>query len=171
MTNDPATQISTPLDQHWVEGAGVQLHVRAAGPADGPLVVLLHGFPEFWYGWRHQIPALADAGYRVLVPDQRGYNRSDAPSSIAAYDLAPLMADVRALIDAAGRKQAHVVGHDWGAMVAWTLALTHPERVRRSGSGAIRARGEAGRRGRTYCAVAGRDRSGASAGRRAGAVR
>ena len=126
-------RISVPLDRHWIDGAGVQLHVRAAGPADGPLVVLLHGFPEFWYGWRHQIAPLAEAGYRVVVPDQRGYNRSDAPPQIAAYDLDLLTADVCRLIDAAGRERAHVVGHDWGAMVAWTLAMTHPERVRRLG--------------------------------------
>ena len=129
--HDPADRISIRLDRHWVEGAGVQLHVRAAGPTDGPLVVLLHGFPEFWYGWRHQIAPLANAGYRVLVPDQRGYNRSDAPAAIAAYDLDLLTADVCALINAAGRDRAHVVGHDWGAAVAWTLAMTRPERVRR----------------------------------------
>ncbi len=122
-------QISVSLDRHRVEVTGVHLHVRAAGPDDGPLVVLLHGFPEFWYGWRHQIAPLAKAGYRVLVPDQRGYNRSDAPPSIAAYELDRLTADVRGLIDAAGHDRAHVIGHDWGAMVAWRLAMTHPERL------------------------------------------
>jgi pimeloyl-ACP methyl ester carboxylesterase len=126
-------RIPEALERRWVEGAGVRLHVRAAGPADGPLVVLLHGFPEFWYGWRHQIAPLAEAGYRVLAPDQRGYNRSDAPSPIAAYDLDLLTTDVAGIIDAAGRDRAHVVGHDWGAMVAWTLAMTHPERIRRLG--------------------------------------
>ena len=126
-------QISVALDRHWVKGAGVRLHVRAAGPADGPLVVLLHGFPEFWYGWRHQIAPLARAGYRVLVPDQRGYNRSDAPADVAAYDLDRLTTDVCHLLDAANRERAHVVGHDWGAMVAWTLAMTHPERIGRLG--------------------------------------
>ena len=131
--HDPADRISIRLDRHWVEGAGVRLHVRAAGPTNGPLVVLLHGFPEFWYGWRHQIAPLANAGYRVLVPDQRGYNRSDAPAAIAAYDLDLLTADVCALIDDAGRDRAHVVGHDWGAAVAWMLAMTRPERVRRLG--------------------------------------
>ncbi|HKL88262.1 MAG TPA: alpha/beta hydrolase [Salinibacter sp.] len=128
-----AAHLSLPLERHRVDGAGVQLHVRAAGPRDGPLVVLLHGFPEFWYGWRHQIAPLAEAGYRVVVPDQRGYNQSDAPSQIAAYDLDLLTADVCRLIDAAGREKAHVIGHDWGAMVAWTLAMTRPERVRRLG--------------------------------------
>ncbi len=131
--NDLANRISVALAPHWVEGAGVQLHVRTAGPRDGPLVVLLHGFPEFWYGWRHQIAPLAEAGYRVLIPDQRGYNRSDAPPDVAAYDLDRLVADVCRCIHAAGRDQAHVVGHDWGAMVAWTLAMTHPERIGRLG--------------------------------------
>jgi pimeloyl-ACP methyl ester carboxylesterase len=131
--NDVADRISVPLDRHRVDGAGVKLHVRAAGPTDGPLVVLLHGFPEFWYGWRHQIAPLAQAGYRVVVPDQRGYNRSDAPADISAYDLDLLAADVCRLIDAAGHERAHVVGHDWGAMVAWTLAMTRPGRVRRLG--------------------------------------
>jgi pimeloyl-ACP methyl ester carboxylesterase len=129
----PDDAIAVPLERHWVESGDVRLHVRAAGPADGPLVVLLHGFPEFWYGWRHQIGALAEAGFRVVVPDQRGYNRSDAPAAVAAYDLERLVADVRRLIGAAGRDRAHVVGHDWGAMVAWTLAMTHPWRVRRLG--------------------------------------
>ena len=131
--NVVADRIPVPLDRHRGKGAGVQLHVRVAGPTDGPLVVLLHGFPEFWYGWRHQIAPLAEAGYRVLIPDQRGYNRSDAPAEIAAYDLDLLTADITRLIDAAGRDRAHVVGHDWGAMVAWTLAMSRPERVRRLG--------------------------------------
>ena len=131
MTEEPADRISVSLERQWVDGAGVRLHVRAAGPDDGPLVVLLHGFPEFWYGWRHQIPALAEAGCRVVVPDQRGYNRSGAPRAVAAYDLDRLADDVCALIEAAGRDRASVVGHDWGAMVGWHLAHTYPERLRR----------------------------------------
>ncbi|PQJ35630.1 alpha/beta hydrolase [Salinibacter sp. 10B] len=127
-------RISVPMERHWGTSTdGVSLHIRAAGPSDGPLVVLLHGFPEFWYGWRHQIPALAHAGYRVLIPDQRGYNRSDAPDDISAYDLDRLTADVRQIIDAEGRDRAHVIGHDWGAMVAWQLAITSPERIHRLG--------------------------------------
>ena len=110
---------------------GITLHAVAAGPADGPLVLLLHGFPEFWYGWRRQIPALAAAGFRVLAPDQRGYNLSDKPRDLAAYRLDELAADALGLIDAAGRERAFVVGHDWGAMVAWWLALVAPERVAR----------------------------------------
>ncbi len=131
MEDDPANHFSVSLERHWVDSEGVRLHVRAAGPEDGPLVVLLHGFPEFWYGWRRQIPALAAAGYRVVVPDQRGYNRSDAPRAVAAYDLGALVDDVCAVIDAMGRDRAAVVGHDWGAMVAWHLAHAHPKRLRR----------------------------------------
>lgn len=131
MTDEPADRISVSLERHWGDRAGVRLHVRAAGPNEGPLVVLLHGFPEFWYGWRHQIAALAEAGYRVLIPDQRGYHRSDAPQPVAAYDLDLLVDDVCAVIDAAGRNRAAVVGHDWGAMVGWHLAHAQPERLRR----------------------------------------
>jgi pimeloyl-ACP methyl ester carboxylesterase len=112
-------------------GPPVKLHVVQAGPVDGPLVILLHGFPEFWYGWKHQIGPLADAGYRVWVPDQRGYNLSDKPDGIEAYRLDTLAADVVGLIDAAGRQRALIVGHDWGAAVAWWVAATYPERVER----------------------------------------
>ncbi|MBB5363398.1 alpha/beta fold hydrolase [Deinococcus humi] len=110
---------------------GVLLHVVEAGPQDGPLVVLLHGFPEFWYGWRRQIEALANAGYRVLAPDQRGYNLSEKPPGMAAYRIDALTRDVLGLLDARGRERAYVVGHDWGAAVAWNLAISHPERVER----------------------------------------
>lgn len=110
---------------------GIDLHVVSAGPDDGPLVILLHGFPEFWYGWRHQVGPLAEAGYRVLVPDQRGYNRSEKPDGLAAYNLDVLVDDVVGLIEAAGRDTATVVGHDWGAAVAWWLASTVPDPVAR----------------------------------------
>lgn len=99
------------------------------GPEDGPLVVLLHGFPEFSYGWRKQIPALVARGYRVVAPDQRGYNESSKPSAVADYSLDALSLDIVGLIDAMGRKTAHVVGHDWGAAVAWWMAVKHRERV------------------------------------------
>jgi epoxide hydrolase 4 len=115
----------------FMETNGVRLHVVAAGPADGPLVVLLHGFPDFWYGWRKQIGPLAAAGYRVLAPDQRGYNRSDKPPGIRAYVATLLAEDIAGLITAAGRERAALVGHDWGAGVAWGLTLLHPERVAR----------------------------------------
>ncbi len=115
----------------FVPAAGVTLHVARAGPEDGPLVILLHGFPEFWYGWRRQIPTLAAAGYRVWAPDQRGYNLSDKPEQIGDYRVSRLVEDVIARIAAAGRRDAVLVGHDWGAVVAWATAMAHPERVAR----------------------------------------
>ena len=110
---------------------GITLHAVAAGPADGPLAVLLHGFPEFWHSWRRQIPALADAGFRVIAPDQRGYNLSDKPKGIRAYRLDALTADVAAVLDWAGRERAIIVGHDWGGGVAWRFAIDYPERTDR----------------------------------------
>jgi pimeloyl-ACP methyl ester carboxylesterase len=118
-----------PLEHHDVRTNGVRLHVVQCGPATGPLVVLLHGFPEYWFSWRSQIPALVAAGYRVWVPDQRGYNLSDKPLGVENYALPTLTADIVGLIDAAGRAQAAIVGHDWGAIVAWYLAAHHPSRV------------------------------------------
>jgi len=108
---------------------GVRLHYVAAGPADGPLVVLLHGFPEFWYSWRRQIPALADAGYRVAAVDLRGYNVSEKPRGVSAYRVAELAADVAGLVDALADGGAHVVGHDWGGTVAWKTVARHPRTV------------------------------------------
>jgi len=108
---------------------GVRLHVVQAGPVDGPLVILLHGFPEYWAGWRQQIPALAAAGYRVWAPDQRGYNTSDKPPGVAAYNLDELALDVVGLIDAAGAQKVFVAGHDWGAAVAWWLGIKHADRL------------------------------------------
>jgi pimeloyl-ACP methyl ester carboxylesterase len=98
---------------------GVGLHVAMAGPQGGPLAILLHGFPEPWLSWRQQIGPLAEAGHRVLAPDQRGYNTSDKPARVADYALDNLAADVVGLIDASGREQAALVGHDWGGIVAW----------------------------------------------------
>lgn len=110
---------------------GLKLHYAEAGPEDGPPVMLLHGFPEFWAGWRHQIPALVEAGFRVIAPDQRGYNLSDKPEGIAAYDLDQLAEDVVGLADHFGISRMKLVGHDWGASVAWWLATTRPERLGR----------------------------------------
>jgi pimeloyl-ACP methyl ester carboxylesterase len=135
MTETDATLLDVPSTESTrvtVE-AGVELHVvRAGDPAD-PLVVLLHGFPDFWYGWRHQIPALVEAGFRVVVPDQRGYNLSDKPRGLDAYRMGRLSADVAALVESEGRESAHVVGHDWGAAVAWDTALRRPDVVDRLG--------------------------------------
>jgi pimeloyl-ACP methyl ester carboxylesterase len=110
---------------------GITLNCALSGPEDGPLVFLLHGFPEFWYGWRNQIAPLALAGYRVVIPDQRGYNDSDKPKGVAAYDIDLLADDIAGLADALCRKRFAVVGHDWGGIVAWWLAQRHPERVER----------------------------------------
>lgn len=110
---------------------GIRLHVVEAGPEDGPLVLLLHGFPEFWYGWSQQIGPLAAAGFRVVVPDQRGYGLSDKPKGVRAYNLDELALDVVGLIDALGREKAHVAGHDWGGAVGWWLAMKHAGRLDR----------------------------------------
>jgi pimeloyl-ACP methyl ester carboxylesterase len=117
----------------YVETNGIKLHVVMAGPKDGQPVFLLHGFPEFWYGWRKQIEPLAKAGYRVIVPDQRGYNLSDKPKGVKAYSLDKLVADILGLIDALGYKKVNLIGHDWGAVVAWAFAIWHPERLYKLG--------------------------------------
>ncbi|MGH1572620.1 alpha/beta fold hydrolase [Methylobacterium sp. P31] len=109
----------------------VSLNVAEAGPASGPPTLLLHGFPEFWYGWRHQIGPLAEAGLRVIVPDQLGYGLSDKPPGIDAYHLDRLAGDVLALADAYGFSTVRLVGHDWGGLVAWWVASRHPERIDR----------------------------------------
>ncbi|WP_420451546.1 alpha/beta fold hydrolase [Ilumatobacter sp.] len=109
---------------------GIEIELIDAGPVDGDLVVLSHGFPESSYSWRHQIEPLADAGYRVLVPDQRGYARSSAPVDVAAYRSDHLAGDLLALLDDVGADDAVFVGHDWGALLVWDLARYHPDRVR-----------------------------------------
>lgn len=114
-----------------IQTNGIHLHVVEAGPEDGPLVLLLHGFPEFSYGWRKQIGPLAAAGFRVLVPDQRGHGLSDKPRGLPAYNLDVLARDVIGLIDATGRDRAHIVGHDWGGAVGWWLGMKHAERLDR----------------------------------------
>jgi pimeloyl-ACP methyl ester carboxylesterase len=110
-------------------GGGIRLHYVEAGA--GPLVVLLHGFPEFWYSWRHQIAPLAQAGYHVVAPDMRGYDLSDKPQNWRAYDTGLLADDIAGLVRSFGEQSAIVVGHDWGAAVAYTVAMRHPDVVRR----------------------------------------
>ncbi len=107
---------------------GIELSVLEAGA--GPLVILCHGFPELAFSWRHQMPVLAEAGFRVLAPDMRGYGRSSAPSEIEAYDVVSLCGDLCGLLDALGEESAVFVGHDWGANVVWQLAVAQPQRVR-----------------------------------------
>jgi pimeloyl-ACP methyl ester carboxylesterase len=114
---------------HAVLDGGIRLHYVEVG--EGPLVVLLHGFPEFWYSWRHQLQPLAAAGFHVVAPDMRGYNLSDKPAGWRAYDMELLAGDVAGLIRHFGVQRADVVGHDWGAAVAYGVAALHPESVRR----------------------------------------
>jgi len=123
---------SAPLQHGYAPGAdGVRLHYVAAGAAGAPPVVLLHGFPEFWYSWRHQLPALASAGFRALALDLRGYNLSGKPPRVADYRLERLADDVRLFIRGVAGGRAHVVGHDWGGVIAWQLAMRHPDVVER----------------------------------------
>jgi pimeloyl-ACP methyl ester carboxylesterase len=126
MTN--STKHNVTLRHEWRTVNGVRLHCVVAG--HGPLVVLLHGFPEFWYSWRHQIPVLAQH-YTVVAPDMRGYNQSDKPPHVNDYVLPTLVEDVVQLIHSFGQEQAVVVGHDWGAAVAWETALTRPEVIKK----------------------------------------
>ncbi len=126
--------MSEPWRHGWAPLSTVRLHYVHAGPIDdkdAPLVVLLHGFPEFWYSWRHQIPALAAAGLAVVAPDLRGYNLSDKPNSVRDYRVETLAADIDELVRSLGRQRASVVGHDWGGMVGWWFAMRHPERLDR----------------------------------------
>ncbi|TDO14450.1 pimeloyl-ACP methyl ester carboxylesterase [Mycobacterium sp. BK086] len=124
-----AGTVLAPTEQ-LVDGDGVRLRVLQAGDPGAPVVILAHGFPELAYSWRHQIPALAAAGYHVLAPDQRGYGGSSAPEAVEAYDIHALTGDLVALLDHVGAEQAVFIGHDWGAMVVWHTALLHPDRVR-----------------------------------------
>ena len=117
------------MKSQFITTNNINLHVMTDGPENGTAVILLHGFPEFHYGWKNQIPALVEAGFRVIVPDQRGYNLSDKPKGVSAYDVDILAKDIVGLFDHFGIQKAKLVGHDWGAVVAWTVALNHPERL------------------------------------------
>lgn len=117
------------MPSQYIETNHIQLHVVTDGPADGTPVILLHGFPEFHYGWRKQVPALAEAGFQVITPDQRGYNLSDKPKSVSAYKVETLAKDVLGLFDHYGIQKARLVAHDWGGVVAWHLAIHYPERL------------------------------------------
>ena len=110
-----------------LESNGIRL--RAAVEGEGPLVVMVHGWPELWYSWRHQIKAIAKAGYRVVVPDMRGYGGSDKPTDLEAYDMVHLMGDILGIIDSFGQEKAILIGHDWGAPIVWNTAALHGGRV------------------------------------------
>jgi pimeloyl-ACP methyl ester carboxylesterase len=116
------------IHQRMVETNGIRMHIAEQG--EGPLVVLCHGFPESWYSWRHQLPALAAAGFHAVAPDMRGYGRTDSPAEIDQYTLLHLVGDMVGLLDALGAASAVIAGHDWGAPVAWHTALLRPDRFR-----------------------------------------
>ena len=120
---------SVGLRHGYADLSEARLHYVEAG--DGPLVVLLHGFPEFWYSWRHQIRALAAAGFQVVAPDMRGYNLSSKPSGVSSYEPRRVAGDVRDLVEERGAARALLAGHDWGAAIAWLTAIAHPEVVER----------------------------------------
>src|SRR5690242_7322102 len=132
---------TTSISHRELDVRGLRMHIAEQG--EGPLVVLLHGFPESWYSWRHQLPALAAAGYHAVAPDQRGYGQTTRPAAVEKYTQLHLVGDVIGLLDALGEtppsggggqggeaQQAVIVGHDWGAPVAWNTALMRPDRVR-----------------------------------------
>src|ERR1700758_3522569 len=116
------------ISHRTIETKGIRMHLAEQGT--GPLVVLCHGFPESWYSWRHQLPALAEAGFHAVAPDMRGYGRTDRPETIDQYTLFHLIGDIVGLLDALGAEQAVIAGHDWGAPVAWHAALLRPDRFR-----------------------------------------
>src|SRR4051812_32659324 len=117
----------TEIRHRIIEANGIRMHIAEQGT--GPLVVLLHGFPEVWYSWRHQIGALADAGYHVVAPDQRGYGQTDSPAGSDCYTQLHLVGDLVGLLDALDAETAFVAGHDYGAPVAWNAARMRPDRV------------------------------------------
>jgi pimeloyl-ACP methyl ester carboxylesterase len=121
----PAANPNEPT-LRFVQANGIRMRIAEMGK--GPLVIFLHGFPESWYSWRHQLPAIAKAGYHAVAPDLRGYGKTDKPAAVEAYDITNLTADVVGIVDALGEKTAIVVGHDWGSMVAWHCLLLHPNR-------------------------------------------
>ncbi len=121
--------VDGPWEHREVTANGARFHLAECGPADGPLVLLLHGFPEFWWSWRHQLVALGEAGYRAVAPDLRGYGASDKPPR--GYDAYTLSSDVAGMVRALGAREAHLVGHDWGGALAWSVATLHPGVVSR----------------------------------------
>ena len=116
------------IQHRTVEVNGIKMHVAEKG--EGPVVLFLHGFPELWYSWRHQIPALSSKGYRCVAPDLRGYGDTDVPASISSYTGFHIVGDLVALIDSLGVDQVFLVGHDWGALIGWYFCMFRPERVK-----------------------------------------
>lgn len=124
-------ELGVAFESRFVDVGEVTLHTVVAGPEDGAPVVLLHGFPEFWYAWRGPAAVLARAGHRVIVPDQRGYNLSDKPDGVEAYGLQHLVGDLIGLLDALGHERVHLASQDWGGVVAWRAVIERPERFER----------------------------------------
>ncbi|MCH8201172.1 MAG: alpha/beta hydrolase [Chloroflexi bacterium] len=118
----------TEITHRTIQTNGINMHIAEAG--EGPLVLLIHGFPELWYSWRHQLPALAEAGYHAVAPDVRGYGDTDKPPKIEDYAMREMVADYLGVLEHFGEDKAVIVGHDWGSMMAWTTAALHPERFR-----------------------------------------
>ncbi len=127
MTRPAHAQSSEPT-MRIIESNGIKLRIAEAG--SGPLVIFVHGWPESWYSWRHQLPAVAAAGFHAVAPDMRGYGKSEKPEAVEDYDIQHLTADLVGIVDALGEKQAILVGHDWGAIVAWHAMLLYPDRFR-----------------------------------------
>src|SRR6266700_122689 len=128
---EPTSRVDSAMPEvkhRMIETNGIRLHVAAQG--EGPLVILCHGFPECWYSWRHQLPALAKAGFRAVAPDLRGYGRSDRPEEVEKYTILDDIGDIVGLVEALGAKQAVIAGHDIGATMAWQAALLRPDRFR-----------------------------------------
>ena len=127
---EPAAEVLPKFTDHYATNGGVKIHYVTAGNPKGPMVLMVHGYPDFWYGWRHLMAALAP-DYHVVAIDQRGYNLSDKPEGVANYDMKFLTGDVAAVVAAEGRKSTILVGHDWGAIVSWYTALDHRELIDR----------------------------------------
>ena len=123
-----ALDLNDQTEHKYAENDGVKIHYVAHGPEDAPLIVMLHGFPDFWYSWRSQIEALMST-YRVVAIDGRGYNGSDKPKGVENYRMDHLVGDVISVIQAEGREKAVVVGHDWGGAIAWSVAMAQPDFV------------------------------------------
>lgn len=131
MVEESSVLVEGPWRHRDVYASGLRFHVAEHGPSDGPLVLLLHGFPEFWWSWRHQLVAFGEAGFHAVAPDLRGYGATDKPPR--GYDGFTLSADVAGLVRALGARDAHVIGHDWGGALAWSTATLHPGVVNRLG--------------------------------------
>ncbi len=121
-----AAQPEARPTMRFIQSNGIQMRIAEMGT--GPLVILVHGWPESWYSWRHQLPALAAAGYHAVAPDMRGYGKTEKPAAVEDFDIHHVTADIVGIVDALGEKTAVVVGHDWGSIVAWQCLLLHPDR-------------------------------------------